>query len=133
MEYLITPPKATDWRIDNDQFRRNLTNTWSNVSSHLISNPDDYHYLEWIIMPPQTQQRLDVALHRDRQGISLDGSIKDCAKFALWFRSFVPSHQKLIFYDQGYNAQIELHNNTNEKEIIQTFSTFMMTGSNLII
>ena len=130
MEYLITPPEATDWRIDNDQFRENLINTWPGVSSHSVNNPEDYHYLEWTIMPPQTQQRLDIALHRDRQGISLDGSIEDCAKFALWFRSFVPSPQKLIFYDQAYNSKIELHNNTKEKEILQTFSKFTMIASN---
>lgn len=130
MEYLITPPEATDWKIDNDLFMEDLTKTWSDVSLHIIKNQDDYHYIEWTIMPPQTQQRLDGSLHRDQQGVSLDGSIEDCAKFAFWFRFFVPSYQKLIFYDQGYNSQIELQTNTDEKEIIQTFSTLIMTGSN---
>ena len=80
-------------------------------------------------MPPRCQQRLDGALHRDRQGISLDGSLEDCAKFALWFRDFVPSNQALFFYDQGYNYQIDLQKNITNVEIINTFSSLIMISS----
>jgi hypothetical protein len=129
MEYLITPPEATDWRIDAEVFKENLVNNWSNLSLNPIVNAEDYYCLEWVIMPPRCQQRLDGALHRDRQGISLDGSLEDCAKFALWFRDFVPSNQALFFYDHGYNYHIDLQKNITNVEIINTFSSLIMISS----
>jgi hypothetical protein len=130
MEYLITPPETTDWQVNLDSFKDKLKKDWSNLSIKVINNLEDYYCIEWMIDPPETQTRLDGALHRDKQGISLDGSLEDCAKFALWFRSFVPSYQKLIFYDQGYNSQIDLYSGVREGDIIKTFSTLMSTGFN---
>jgi hypothetical protein len=106
MEYLITPPEATDWKINPKSLRDDLEKSWSKIELKIVMNPDDYYCLEWIITVPKTGQRIDGALHQDRQGISLDGYIQDCATFAVWFRSLVSPSQKLLFYDQGFNSQI---------------------------
>ncbi|MEA5511945.1 hypothetical protein VB715_19405 [Crocosphaera sp. UHCC 0190] len=121
MEYLITPPETTDWQINENELTKNLEKSWSKIKIKTISNPDDYYCLEWVIIIPETGQRLDGALHRDLQGISLDGYIKDCAAFAVWFRSLVSPSQQLVFYDQGYNSHIELQENTTELEIVEPF------------
>ena len=121
MEYLITPPEATDWKINSKALRDNLKKSWSQIEFKMVTNPDDYYCLEWIIINPETRQRIDGALHRDEQGISLDGYIQDCATFAVWFRSLVSPSQNLLFYDQGFNSHIELQENTTESEIIKPF------------
>jgi hypothetical protein len=120
MEYLITPPEHTDWKIKEPDFIQCLEKRWSGIEIKQVTNPDDYYVLEWVIKVPEIEQRLDGALHRDGQGISLDGDLEDCARFAVWFRSLVPQTQ-LVFYDQGYNAHVELQAETTESEIMQPF------------
>ena len=131
MEYLITPPELTNWKINQTEFIEYLTQTWSDIDIHHISNEEDYYVIEVVIKLSNTNQKLEIALHRDLQGISLDGLIENCAKFAIWFRSLVPLNQALIFYDQGYNYQIELSNNTTEEDILQTFVTLAKISEQL--
>lgn len=121
MDYLITPPEPTDWKIDESELIRHLEKQWSGIEIRRVMNPEDYYVLEWAIKVPGKGQRLDGALHRDRQGISLDGYLADCAKFAVWFRSLVPQMQELVFYDQGYNGHVELQAQTRESEVMQPF------------
>jgi hypothetical protein len=121
MEYLITPPEHTDWKTKEPDFIQHLEKRWSGIEIKKVTNPDDYYVLEWVIKVPKRGQRLDGALHRDGQGISLDGDLEDCVRFAVWFRSLVPQAQKLVFYDQGYNSQVELQAETTELEIMQPF------------
>lgn len=121
MEYLITPPESTSWKINESDFIQHLEKQWSDIEIRKVTNPDDYYALEWVIKVSGIGQRLDGALHRDGQGISLDGYLEDCAIFAIWFRSLVPQTQKLLFYDQGYNCHVELEAETTESEIMQPF------------
>jgi hypothetical protein len=121
MEYLVTPPEPTNWKINEPDFIQHLKKQWSDIEIHKVANPDDYYALEWIVKVSGIEQRLDGALHRDGQGISLDAYLEDCARFAIWFRSLVPQTQKLVFYDQGYNCHVELEAETTESEIMQPF------------
>jgi hypothetical protein len=121
MEYLITPPEPTDWKINESDFIQYLKKQWSDIEIRKVTNPDDYYALEWVVKVSGIEQRLDGALHRDGQGISLDGYLEDCARFAIWFRYLVPQTQKLVFYDQGYNSHVELEAETTESEIMQPF------------
>jgi hypothetical protein len=121
MEYLVTPPEPTNWKINESDFIQYLKKQWSDIEIRKLENPDDYYALAWIVKVSGIEQRLDGALHRDGQGISLDGYLEDCARFAIWFRSLVPQTQKLVFYDQGYNCHVELEAETTESEIMQPF------------
>jgi len=121
MEYLITPPEPTDWKINESDFIQYLKKQWSDIEIRKVTNPDDYYALEWVVKVSGIEQRLDGALHRDGQGISLDGYLEDCARFAILFRYIVPQAQKLVFYDQGYNSHVELEAETTESEIMQPF------------
>lgn len=123
MEYLITPPEKTNWQINKSKFFDNFLKQWLNIKIKRITNPDNYYSLEGFIEVLDSGKILEVALHRDRQGVSLDGYLEDCAKFAVWFRSQVPQAQKLVFYDQGYNAHIELQETTTESEIMKSFTS----------
>jgi hypothetical protein len=118
MEYLITPPSVTNWKINQADFIESLKQQWSNIELNLISNSEDFYSLEWIINFPNNQ-RLDGALHQDKQGISLDGDLETCANFAIWFRSLIPENQSLIFYDQGYNFDIQLQKDTQISDFMK--------------
>lgn len=121
MEYLITPPEETNWKISHSYFVNNLLRQWPNVHIQEVTKQDDYYQLEWFTKVPGQALRLDGALHRDGRGVSLDGYLEDCAKFAIWFRSLVPKRQKLVFYDQGYNYHIELTEEITESDILLAF------------
>jgi hypothetical protein len=97
-----------------------LFKKWLNIQIKEMTNPDDFYLFEGLIKL-SSDKTLEFALHRDRQGISLDCFIEDCAFFAVWLRSIVPQNQKLVFYDQGYNAHIELKESTTELDIINSF------------
>lgn len=116
MEYLITAPEETDWKINETDFVNNLLKQWPELSIKKIPNLDDFYSLEWF-----NKLILNGALHRDGQGVSLDGYLEDCARFAIWFCFQVPQTQKLVFYDQGYNSHIELQEGTTESEIVAAF------------
>ena len=121
MEYLITPDQPNSWKINPVDCIENLEKYWHDTTIKTITNPDDYYSIEWVIKIPEKGTRLDGALHRDGQGISLDGYLEDCANFAIWFRSLVPENQELIFYDQGYNYCLKLQPKTTISDIIQLF------------
>jgi hypothetical protein len=121
MEYLITPYQPTQWKINTVDFIENLEKSWHDTTIKTLTNPDDYYSIEWVIKIPEKGTRLDGALHRDGQGISLDGYLEDCATFAIWFQSLVPENQELMFYDQGYNYCLKLQPNTAISDIIQPF------------
>jgi len=123
MQYLITPPKETDWQINQSYFVNNILKEWPDAEIQVVTNPDRFYQLEWFTKVSGEGLRLDGALHRDGQGVSLEGYLEDCAKFAIWFRSFVPKSQKLIFYDQGYNYYIELEEGITEAEILAAFES----------
>lgn len=123
MEYLITPPEQTDWQINTSNFVNILLKQWPDTEIQKPTNPDDYYALEWFTKVPGQGLKLDGALHQDRQGVSLDGYLEDCARFAIWLRSQVPKTQKLVFYDQGYNSHIELQEGTTESEIMKAFAS----------
>lgn len=120
MEYLITPPKQTNWHINESNLMNHLFKKWLNIQIKEMTNPDDFYLFKGLIKL-SSDKTLEFALHRDRQGVSLDGYIEDCAFFAVWLRSIVPQNQKLVFYDQGYNAHIELNQSTTELDIINSF------------
>lgn len=122
MQYLITPSQSTNWQINPPEFVKKLSQQWPDIKIETVPNSEDYYTLEWCLKPPEMGARLDGALHQDGQGISLDGYIEDCAKFAIWFRAQVPTIQELVFYDQEYNHHIELKTNTKEAEIMEIFT-----------
>ena len=128
MEYLVTPPESTNWKINELDFIQHLEKQWSGIEIRKTANPNDYYAIEWVVKTSEIGHRLDGALHRDGQGISLDGYLEDCARFVIWFRSLVPQTQKLVFYDQGYNYHVELETRMTESEIMQ-LSKVSLEGS----
>src|SRR5262245_65184905 len=60
-------------------------------------------------------KRLAGTLSRDGLAVSLEADVHASAPFARWLRSIVPSTQPLLFYDEGYTADIPLTAETTEE------------------
>ena len=65
--------------------------------------------------------RLDGTLSRDGLTVALEADVHASARFALWFRSIVPHTQPLLFYDEGYTADVPLTTETTEEQLTQPF------------
>jgi hypothetical protein len=119
MNYLISTPKPTDLKIEIDDLIKHLQTKWANIEIGVRDNPQQVYQLEWII--PRENISLEGAFSQTRQCVALDGNVRHCAEFALWFRSLVDCQYKLFFYDQGYSADIELRQETTLEDIVNLF------------
>lgn len=119
MNYFVSPPTTTDLRIDPTQLATHLKSQWREVEIHPIKNPQRKYSLEWSI--PMESRNLEGALEKTGQAVILDGDVSDCAKFSLWLRSLIDPKYPLFFYDEGYSADIELHQKTTQEQIVNLF------------
>ncbi len=120
MNYLISTPKPTDLIIELTPFTHHLKAKWQTIDIQTISDPERVYQLKWISQ--MENGNLEGMLQRTGQCIALDGDVRDCAKFALWFRSLVERQYPLFFYDQAYFADISLREDTVENDIVKLFT-----------
>jgi len=120
MDYLISPSKETDWKIEDKQLINLLMSKWPNTQIKEIKNETRSYKLTWTI-EFESLGTLEGGLQKDGQCIGLSGPLDACAIFALWFREQVLASQELWLYDQGFNCQISLTNETNADEIKSIF------------
>ena len=119
-KYFVSPAeKSTTWSIAHSDFERLLRQRWPHAKTIKGSDLDRFRALEWTVEAPSGV--VEGALNGDGQAIALDGAIGDVARMALWFRSVVPSEQALIFYDEGYNADVELKEGTTVDDLVSPF------------
>jgi len=57
-------------------------------------------------------------LRKNAQALALNGDPRDCAEVALWFRSLMPSHITLVFFDEGYSADVVVEASTTIDELV---------------
>ncbi len=118
MSFFISPPKPTDWRLAPLSLQRALEGRFNSISVAQVEAAN--RLLEWSI--ETSSGILEGGLDTDGNAIILDGDLSDCAEFAVWLRSLVPTSQALVFYDEDYSADIELTLRTNTADIILMFS-----------
>jgi hypothetical protein len=121
MNYFVSPAAKTDLIIDPTQLATHLKSQWREVEIHPIENPQRAYSLEWII--PMESRNLEGALEKTGQAVILDGDVSDCARFSLWLRSLIDPKYPLFFYDEGYSADIELHQKTTQEQIVNLFAS----------
>lgn len=119
MSYFITPIDETDLKIPKDELVVALNTKWSTIQVTPISNPESNHLLEWKIT--LNARLLIGTLDKTRQVIHLDGDVRDCAEFAKWYRTQVPETYALLFYDEGFSADVALSMTMTDQEIAEPF------------
>ncbi|NER93993.1 MAG: hypothetical protein F6J86_09155 [Symploca sp. SIO1B1] len=117
--YLISPAEETNLKIEREMFACQIYKQWHSAEVKLIDKPQSKNILEWRINLDKSI--LDGYLDVNGQVIQLYGSLNNSAYFAVWIRKQVSSEYKLFFYDEGYNADVELVQNITEREIIKAF------------
>lgn len=119
MKFLVSFLNENEFRVDPKSFVEHLHIKWPTAEVREVSDPGDPYLLEWIL---PIGYRIDGALHRSLTTISLEGGLEDCASFAVWYRTLVPSKNGLLFFDQGYHAHVNLQDETTEQQIVDAFT-----------
>ena len=119
MSYFVSPREETDLNVDEAILTRNLDSRWPEIEVSRTSNPESNHVIEWSLRIDG--RLLEGSLDKTRQVTHLDGDVRDCARFAVWFRSLIPDRYELAFYDEAYSADVELTEMTTEDEVAAPF------------
>lgn len=118
--YFISPPEPTPWTIDAEAFARELCRAWPAAQLERLSDPAGLHQLRWTIASGLPAP-IEGTLARDGQTVHLDGDVRAAAAVARWVRSLVPPQQALIFYDEGFSADVALTPEVTDDELVQPF------------
>lgn len=95
---------ADSWSITVDAFRSALERRWPGTSIMPLSSSEVYSIM-WESQDPElTEGRLS----KEGDCIVMEGNIEGCASVAAWFRELVPAAQAVTFFDQGYNADVNV-------------------------
>ncbi len=119
MSYFISPRQETDLRVDPTELARAIQTRWQGAEVRSPTNPASNHALEWVVATGD--HRLEGSLDETGQVVHLVGDVEDCARFATWYRTLVPARYGLAFYDEGYSADVELADGTNELQLTEPF------------
>jgi hypothetical protein len=118
MDYLVSPPDETDWRMDPADFEAALRSHWSVVHVHPNRGSDVYAFDFALMVGTGT---VDGGFARDGQALGLQHDVHLCAEVASWFRTLVPAAQPLLFYDQTFNADVRLRPGMSGQELAAAY------------
>jgi hypothetical protein len=114
--YLISTPDKTENIVHPLELSEKIKASWADVN--LLLEVGNNRSFSWFMKIQN--RRLDGCLFSNGH-LSLDGDIEDCSKFAIWYRKQLPQGLRLVMYDESYNADLDLTNETSEKEIVDVF------------
>jgi hypothetical protein len=119
--YYVSPPTdPARWSQPADEFEQRLRVRWPDARIRLLAvHVDEPNAVEWEV--PMTHNLLMGKFARDGTYIVLRGDVRDCAEVAVWFREIVPEVQPLIFFNEGYTAQVDLHRGIKSAEVAAPF------------
>lgn len=118
--YFISPPEPTTWTFDVDAFARDLGLAWPAAQVERLADPASLHQLRWTIASGLPAP-IEGTLAKDGQTVHLDGDLRAAVAMARWVRSIVPLQQALIFYDEGFSADVALTAQVTDDQLVQPF------------
>lgn len=114
MKYYISPPEKTSWSMSPSEFVGYLLQRWPSAQVRTTRNPKLSP--EWRV--ELSDGIMDGRFYPPLSGVVFEGiDGDDLVSFALWFRSLVPPEQPLLFYQEGFNWDMELKPDTTAQEI----------------
>jgi hypothetical protein len=102
VDYLVTPPAATEWSLAPEDFSAALRERWPDADVREVPESDPTYALDF------TAGDTEGSFGRDGQMLGLNGDLDAAAGVAAWFRGIVPAEQPLLFYDPALNGQVAL-------------------------
>jgi hypothetical protein len=106
VDFLVTPPEATGWRIDAGAFAAALRARWPGAEVRICPGDDPVYALDFTVH--EAGARVDGSLSRDGQMLGLAGALEEVLPLAVWFRGLVEPRQGLLFYDPALDGQVAL-------------------------
>ncbi len=121
MKMFISPPAETTWKVDPEQLGPRLKEFSPCVEIRAQEECSTAHRIEWTWPTPDglVEGSLDV----ECTGVVVDGDVRHCAEFAVWFRTLVPKEQELLFYDEGYSADLLIFPESTAADLAAPFLT----------
>jgi hypothetical protein len=116
-EYYITPKEEPTWRLDPEEFAREIRNRWP--AARIAVNTDDPMVVEAVIPFPPPGRDLGVALSNLGYAVYLDPADPDSATdFVSWYQTQVPAWDPEVFlFTEDYNVSMPLRPETSADEI----------------
>ena len=118
--FFVSPTTDVDWAFDADALRARIREQYPDADVRGPETAADAYQLHWTLQTPSGVP-LEGALDRDGDGVTLDGDVVDCARFATWLHSVAPPDARLSFYDEGYTSAIMLEPTTTVDELVTPF------------
>jgi len=115
MNYFISPPTESNWRLAPSEFIADLLSRWPQALVQGLTN-SPYFSHEWEIQTPSGI--LEGEFYKDGTAVAFMGDFQDCTNFVLWFRSLVPPEQPLVFYDDGLHFKVDITRETTAADIV---------------
>jgi hypothetical protein len=119
VDFLVTPPDATEWRLDPADFAAALTERWPGAEVRENGEEDPIYALDFTLRDGGT--RVDGSFARKGQMLGLDGALEETMPVAVWFRGLVDPRQPLLFYDPALNGQVELTAEVSAEDAVRAY------------
>jgi hypothetical protein len=118
-DYFISPPGDSDLRVETSTLAQALCEQWPDV--RFIERDDAANTLRWAVLLSNGRE-VSGELQSGGKVFALDGDLYDAAEFARWVRRQIPQHYALIFWDQGYSADVALTESTSRDDLAEPFA-----------
>ncbi|WP_309895503.1 YceI family protein [Archangium sp.] len=113
MNYDLIPQQG--WGMPLQVLALQLQRHWP--SARLMENEDPDSHWRFVFHVPMTHSEVSGRFARETGTLVFTGDPRDCASFALWCRSVVPTDQLLLTCDQG---SLYLEADTTEERLLGT-------------
>jgi hypothetical protein len=97
--YFVSPPNRPEWAENPESFALALRERWPDAQ--VREAPEDSTMAEYFEVAD-----VSGALDRGGQAINIAGSLEGATEVAAWWRARVPNTVDLLFYDEGYSADV---------------------------
>lgn len=121
MKMFISPPAKTNWKVDPVQLSAHMQEYSPPVEFKVHGECSAGHYLEWTWLTPDGP--VEGSLDIECTCVVVDGDVRRCAEFVVWFRTLVPKEQELVLYDEGYSADIMVTSESTAEDLAAPFLT----------
>ncbi|MEP7288967.1 MAG: hypothetical protein ABI947_24705 [Chloroflexota bacterium] len=120
MAYFISPLEESDLELQVETFVQQLGAHWPDLEI-LKPVPGDTYLVSWSLSIEGFRQLGGIQM--GRQIVSIDDFPLGAAKFAVWYRTQIPSKHKLFIYHESSDQEFELLSTTTEEELLNMLNS----------
>jgi hypothetical protein len=119
MGYILLLDNNKSWTVEPNAFQNFLNKNFQiGTFQQILDSSRPYSY-EWKISQPISVEGF---LHKNGDSIHFDGTFQDCLDFVLVVKTFIPSTERLMFFDDSYNYNTVIDSSTTKENLINIFS-----------